>query len=254
MRRTSGSVVAAVVLLAALAYAAAAAAGGATPYLPLNLSPEIEAKIERVLILAGEPLLTRPIPIARVMQALPKACDRDARLCAEVRHYLDRYFQSVAVTHGSVEVAAASRSSHVALPNQHGETVGSLAAASSVASVRPFDLLLLSVGGIGYAGQNGRFNADGTMLSFGNEFAQLDAGYRDQWLSPLTDSSMLLSTEAPTMPSVTISNQMPIGPAGFEYQLFLARMSYDDRILWRGGYTAGDPRLFGMHYGFTPLP
>jgi hypothetical protein len=230
-----------------------ARAGGATPYLPLNLSPEIEHKIEQVLILGGEPLLTRPVPIARVLQALPKACRRDARLCAQVRHYLDRYFQPVAVTHGSLEVAAADKSSRVTLPNQHGETVDSAWDASSVASVRPFDNLLLSVGGTAYGGRDRRFNADGTMLSVGNEFVQLDAGYRDQWLSPMLDSTMLISTEAPTMPSLTLSNQMPIGGAGFEYQLFLARMSYSKDIVWEGHYTAGDPRLFGMHFGFSPL-
>ena len=228
-------------------------AGGATPYLPLNLSPEIERKIEQVLVLGDEPLLTRPVPIARVMQALPKACERDARLCAEVRHYLDRYFQSVAVIHGSLQVAAADKSSHVTLPNQYGETVDSAWDASSIASVRAFDYLLLNVGALGYGGQDGRISANGTMLSLGNEFMQLDAGYRAQWLSPMIDSTMLISTEAPTMPSLTLSNQMPIGGVGFEYQLFLARMSYSKYILWEGNYTEGDPRLFGMHFGFTPL-
>ena len=113
--------------------------------------------------------------------------------------------------------------------------------------------MLLNVGAIGYGGQDGRFSANGTMLSLGNEFMQLDAGYRPQWLSPMIDSTMLISTEAPTMPSLTLSNQMPIGGAGFEYQLFLARMSYSKYILWQGKYTEGDPRLFGMHFGFTPL-
>ena len=249
---------AAVISIAGIAVGVActrlAGAGGATPYLPLNLSPEIERKIEQVLILGGEPLLTRPVPIARVMQALPKACERNARLCAEVRHYLDRYFQPVAVTHGSVAVAGADKSSRVPLPNQHGETADSMWDVSSVASVRPFDNLLLNVGALGYGGRDRRFNADGTMLSVGDEFVQLDAGYRDQWLSPMSDSSMLLSTEAPTMPSLTLSNQMPIGGPGFEYQLFLARMSYSKFIVWpQPNYTAGDPRLFGVHFGFTPI-
>jgi len=50
-------------LLAALACAAAAnraAADGVTAYLPLNLEPEVERQIERVLILAQEPILKRP--------------------------------------------------------------------------------------------------------------------------------------------------------------------------------------------------
>jgi hypothetical protein len=253
--RIYGCLAAAIIALpVAMSLATTALAGGASPYLPLNLSPEIERKIERVLILGGEPLLTRPVPIARVMQALPRACERDARLCAQVRHYLDRYFQTAAVTHSSAELDAANSASRVLLPNQHGEPVNSLFDVSSVASYRPFDNLLLSAGGVGYGGQGGgRFNWDGTMLSLGDEYMQLDAGYRDQWLSPLTDSSMLISTAAPAMPSLTLSNQMPIGSAGFEYQLFLARMSYSDRISWQGQYTAGDPRLMGMHFGFSPL-
>src|SRR5581483_6009322 len=69
-----------------------------------------------------------------------------------------------------------------------------------------------------------------------------------------SDSSMLVSTEAPSMPSLTLSNQMPIGSPGFEYQLFLARMSYSKDIVWpQPHFTAGNPRLFGVHFGFTPL-
>src|SRR5580658_9436978 len=66
-----------------------ARASGASPYLPLNLSPEIERQVERVLVLGGHPVMTRPVPIAAVLEALPKACRRDAALCRRVRHYLD---------------------------------------------------------------------------------------------------------------------------------------------------------------------
>ncbi|MGH8142652.1 MAG: capsule assembly Wzi family protein, partial [Steroidobacteraceae bacterium] len=237
--------------LAGLAASTDAHASGASPYLPLNLSPEIERKVEQVLILAGAPVMTRPVPVARVLAALPAACERDRVLCTQVRHYLDRYFHTVALTHASVEVAAASRSG-TALPDAHGERPDAPVDASAVASYRPFDHLLLSVGGVAYGGTDGRFNPDGTMLSLGDEYLQLDAGYRDQWLSPSTDSSMLISTEAPTMPSVTLSNQKLIGPAGFEYQLFVASMSHTDLITWNGGYTSGNPRLAGVHLGIEP--
>src|SRR5689334_16763666 len=68
-----------------------AVAAGVTPYLPLNLEPEIEAQIERVLILGNQPILTRPIPAALVLKALPKACAVDAALCERVQRYLARY-------------------------------------------------------------------------------------------------------------------------------------------------------------------
>ena len=41
-----------------------ASASGASPYLPLNLSPEIERQVERVLVLGGHAVLPRPVPIA----------------------------------------------------------------------------------------------------------------------------------------------------------------------------------------------
>ena len=230
----------------------AALASGASPYLPLNLSPEIERQVERVLVLGGRAVLTRPVPIATVLEALPKACKRDAVLCRQVRSYLDRYFGRSGVTEASAEVAAATHST-MTMPNQRGERIDSPWDASAVAFFRPYDHLLLTAGATGYGGTDGRFSPDGTMVSAGNQYLQVDAGYRSQWLSPLTDSSMLISTEAPTMPSLTVSNQRPIGPLGVQYQLFLAEMTYSDHILWNGVDTAGHPRMAGAHVGIEPV-
>ena len=66
-------------------YHALTFARGVTPYLPLNLEPEIESQIERVLILADKPVMTRPIAAATVLDALPKACHIDQGLCQRVR-------------------------------------------------------------------------------------------------------------------------------------------------------------------------
>jgi|GEM_PF-236872 len=230
----------------------AVSASGASPYLPLNLSPEIERQVERVLVLGGHPVMTRPVPIATVLEALPKACKRDASLCRQVRRYLDRYFGQSGVTEASAEVAGATHST-TTMPSQRGERLDSPFDASVVAYYRPGDHLLLTAGGVAYGGTDGRFSPDGTMLSAGNEYLQLDAGYRDQWLSPLTDSSMLISTEAPTLPSLTVSNQQPIGLLGLQYQFFVARMGLSDHILWNGVDTAGHPRLAGAHVAIEPV-
>src|SRR6202158_2998711 len=240
------------VLAAGLGASCTARASGASPYLPLNLSPGIERKIERVLILGGQPVLTRPVPVDKVLLALPKARRLDRALCAEVERYLDRYFRSAGITHASADVAAAKHST-TTLPNERGERADSPWDASAAAFYRPGDYLLLTAGGVGYGGTDSRFNPVGTMASLGDEYVQLDAGYRDHWLSPLSDSSMLLSTEAPTLPSVTLSNQRPIGGLGLEYEFFLARMSYTNQIVWRNASTAGYPRLFGMHLGIEPV-
>ena len=53
----------------------AAEARGVSPCLPLGLSPEIERAVERVLILADRPILTRPIAAAALLpaDAMPNA-------------------------------------------------------------------------------------------------------------------------------------------------------------------------------------
>jgi hypothetical protein len=66
---------------------------------------------------------------------------------------------------------------------------------------------LINLGGIAYKGEA---SATGSMLSVGMDYAQLDLGFRDHWLSPFMDSSMLIGAEAPTMPSITLSNYKPI--------------------------------------------
>jgi len=247
-----GAWAATLVLAAGLCASGAAWASGVSPYLPLNLSPEIERKVERVMILAGEPILTRPIAIDKVMRALPKARRLDRVLCAEVERYLDRYFKSYGVTHASAEVAAATHDT-TTLPNERGERLDSPWDVSLAAYYRAGDYLLFTAGGVGYGGTDGRGNPAGSLVSLGDEYLQLDLGWRDHWLSPLSDSSMLISTEAPTLPSITLSNQRAIGGLGLQYEFFMARMPYTSDIVWHDGLTAGYPRLAGMHLGLEPV-
>ena len=89
--------------------ATTAHARGVSPYLPVNLAPEIERKIERVLILAGQPMLKRPIAAAAVLDALPRACERDAALCADVRRYLTSLTRTTGISYASFTAGAGSR-------------------------------------------------------------------------------------------------------------------------------------------------
>jgi hypothetical protein len=225
-------------------------ARGVTPYLPVNLDPEFEREVERVLILGGTPLMTRPIPAALVLDALPKACEVDVVLCNRVRRGLKRYMQETAVEFASVEGAITSGSSKMVLPNEHGETAQSPFQVAGAAYLQPSDYILLNVGG--YADQS-RATATGSYLSVGFDWAQLDVGYRDHWWSPLTDSAMLISTEAPTMPSATLSNYEPFTRLGVQYEAFLAHTSYTYNIELPGGeLTQGYPKFSGLRLGITP--
>ncbi len=227
-----------------------AAAGGVSAYLPLNLEPEMERQIERVLILADEPILKRPFSVELVKIALPQACLLDKILCNKVSRYLERYSRDYAVTHASVTGSYTHGGVGDVVPDQHGLPVKSHDELSLVAFVQPTDYLLASVGGISYSG---RTVPTGSMLSMGFNWAQLDVGYRDHWLSPMTDSSALMSTEAPTTPSITLSNYEPLTRLGFQYEFFLTKLS-SQPISYNGVVRDGSPRLFGTQISIEPFP
>jgi hypothetical protein len=224
-------------------------ARGVTPYLPLNLDPEVERQIERVLILGDKPVMTRPIPAAQVLDALPKACEVDAVLCESVRTFLSRYMHGSGISFASIE-GSVSGGANPVMPNQHGRTEQSHYQLAGAVYAQPLDHLLISMGGVAY---QGKWAATGTLISAGFDWAQLDIGYRDHWWSPMTDSAMLISTEAPTMPSITLSNYRPLTRLGLQYEIFVARMSQTDQIvLTNGQFTRGYPKFAGIHLGIEP--
>jgi len=229
--------------------ASAAHARGPSPYLPLNLSPEIERDIERVLAMGNQAILTRPIPAARVLEALPAACKRDQRLCTRVKRYLDRYMKTAASTHASIEAADVGNTQQ-AVPNRHGLTMDSAWSASAAGYFQMGDYLIVNGGVVADANNT---TLTGSFLSIGFEYAQLDIGYRDHWLSPFTDSGMLISTHAATMPSITLSNYAPMTGIGLKYEVFLAEMSESSNIAYQGGTTSGNPLLAGLHLGIEPV-
>ncbi len=223
-------------------------ARGVSPYLPLNLDPEVERAVERVLLLADKPVLTRPIAASTVLDALPRACRVDPVLCQQVRRYLSRYMGHWNVTDLSIE-AGTSSGADKTLPNHHGLTSASDWDASARGYWQPSDHALVSLGAVAYQGE---VVPTGSMFSVGFDRAQLDIGWRDHWLSPMTDSSMLVSTQAATMPSVTLSNYVPFTRWGLHYEAFIAEMSRSDRIAFEGALQSGNPRLGGVHLSMEP--
>jgi hypothetical protein len=230
-------------------YSGTAAARGPSPYLPLNLSPEIERQIEQVLVLAGRPAVRRPIPAATVLDALPDACRIDALLCERVRRYLRAYTGRYGVTHTAIEVAGTDDSGKT-LPNRRGMSAQDEWAASAVGHFQVSDSLLFQLGGVAYPDEA---TASGSMVSAGFDFAQLDVGFREHWWSPMTDSAMLIGTQAKVMPSITLSNYRPISRFRLTYEAFVARMDRIDDIAYQGRTTAGSPRLGGLNVAIEPV-
>lgn len=238
------------VVAAAVLFSGEAMARGPSPYLPLNLAPEIERQVDQLLLLAGRPMVRRPIAVATVLDALPEACRVDEQLCERVRAYLNAYTDDYGITHASFE-GAATRSSFKTLPNRLGMSAADEWAASAAGQFRISDFVQLQVGGVAYPGEA---VASGSWISVGTEYMQLDVGYREHWWSPMSDSAMLIGTQAPSMPSVTLSNYTPITRFNVTYEAFFARMAYVDDIAYRDGTTQGHPRLAGLNVAIEPVP
>lgn len=238
-----------ILTLASLA-AVGARAGGVSPYLPLGQAPEMERLFERVLILSGKPIVTRPIDAATVYEELPAACEHDADLCAQVEYYLKGFMKELGIGHLAASLAASSGQT-VPLANRYGMRSDSAYEASGSLYWQPGPYLFVS---LGFTAHEDEFVPSGSVISVGFDIAQLDIGWRGHWLSPMTDSAMLLGTQAPTMPSVTLSNYEPLTPLNIRYEVFYARMSESDDILFEGGVTRGKPRLAGLHVSIEPFP
>jgi len=237
------------VAVAVASLSSGALAQGPSPYLPLKMAPEIERQIDQVLLLAGRPIVRRPIAAVTVLEALPAACQIDALLCERVRAYLSSYTDRYGVTHASIE-GAGTRSSNKTLPNSFGMSAGDEWSASVAGQFRLFDSVQLQLGAVAYPGET---IPSGSMISIGTQYLQLDIGYRDHWWSPMSDSAMLVGTQAATMPGVTLSNYRPMTRFNFTYEAFIARMDYVDDIAYQGGTTAGYPRLAGVNVAIEPV-
>ena len=141
-------------------------ARGVSPYLPLDISPEIERKIERLLILADTPVLSRPIAAATVLDALPRACERDAALCEEVRRYLSSFTRTAGISYATL-TASGTSGADTPLPNRHGMSSQSGYEGAAAAYWQPGDHVLLTGGVLTYDGET---TPTGTVASIGHEF------------------------------------------------------------------------------------
>jgi len=218
-------------------------------YLPMQLAPGLARQLDELMLLADRPVLRRPIALSAVRQALPAACGRDPLLCEQVTAALAPYLRPAGVTALRVDAALAGGADYP-LANLYGLDIDSPWQLSASAHMQLHERVRLTLGGVAWRGE---FAPTGTVLGLAALGTQLDIGYRERWLSPMSDSSMLISTQATTMPSVTLSNQAPYTRFRLGYELFAARMSSSDRIVFGDGFTSGYPRLAGLHVAAEPL-
>lgn len=239
-------------ILIGLMFSSHAIADGVSAYLPLKQNPQLEQLIEKLLVVGDNAhMMSKPYKTAEVLKVLKSIEHSYPSLYQKLFNELALYKQSDAVTYTKATIAYGNKSKTI--PNQRGSKVNTY--------------LKLEAGGFANFGKHfgvsvaGIANEDDILPTqsffyFGNEYAQVDVGYREHWFSPMYDSAMIISTNAKTLPSISISNVTPITDFDIRYDLFYMKMKTDPSI--KSGKelnlrVPGKPHLAGVHLSFSPF-
>lgn len=223
---------------------------GASPYLPLNLAPEVELQIEKLMAMTGDAPLVKPYKAKEVIVRLESIKDYHPVLYRRLSAYMKRYTQEISNTHRAV-ILSGSNDNNRALENNRGVKHNANIEVSVAGHVFYNPYLFVSAGA-SYSNEGGRALTN-THITYGNEYIQMDLGFRDHWFSPFQDSAMLISTQAENTPSVTLSNSTGLTDFNIRYELFYAQMDEDVPADANGTINQGKPALTGMHVSVTPL-
>lgn len=243
------------ILLLLLSLVSKVVSAGVSNYIPVNVDPVVERDIERLMVYASLTDLTKPYSVSLIEHGLDKVSVTQPELHARLTRYIASYKQRSGVTHASIQARyrADNNTAEVARVNERGATLEESAALTFRAHTGISDWLLLNVGG---HLSDEHLQPTGSLLSIGASWAQLDLGYKEFWLSPFIGSSQLLSTHAQTLPSISLSNNLPLTffEVGFNYEFFVAQLS-KQLTAYSGAYSdTKAPLLASTHISFQPVP
>jgi len=221
-----------------------------TAYAPLHQSPMLEHHINNLMIQAQIPVVKRPIVVNQIKKAYEKVCENQStNACLPVKKYLSRFDSALSVSSATLEVRS-DDSPSLMQANRRGLKANDRLYAQAQGYYAATDWLGVS---LGLQANEDDITPENSYISLGTDWAQLDIGYKPHWFSPFSHSAMLISTNAETMPSISLSNSKPFDFLGFSYELFVAEMSHSDRIRYQNRFTTGKPLLTGMHFEISPF-
>ncbi len=226
-------------------------AKGVSPYLPVNSDATLDNDIETLAVIADIPKLTKPYNLAVIFQALNKIRYERPELYHRLNRQLLPYKKSISLTRAKLSLSQGGETEQI-LPNQNGVSSDNHYSVDFQYQLQFQDWLGLYAGA-DLSQQHQQWT--GSTISVGSSWAQLDIGYREHWFSPFQDQSQLISNNAQTMPSVTLSNNLPIEFWGrdFNYELFLAQMDRQP-VRYQSRYSERKkPFLAGFHFSFEPV-
>lgn len=246
--RVLRSLMCGVALLAALS--GISMAKGVSPYLPLNISPEIESHIDQVIALTPYAPIKKPYSAADIQRRVESIRDRYPLLAQRVNAYLQRYKVKAGITHLSAEISESSDSVYP-LANMRNQRINEHYAVSG-GGISYLNPNVMASSGITYSARNGITHQQ-SFVALGWDVFQVDIGYREHWFSPFKDSAMLVSTHAKASPSITLSNSKPLTKWQINYEVFYSKLEPVEEIILGEEAFPGHPRHAGVYLSFNPL-
>jgi hypothetical protein len=223
---------------------------GLSPYLPLQISPEIELYIEKLFAVADGVPLSKPYKAVDILAKANSVKRTHPRLYRKLSNYLQRYQKQGGRTHSSIELTHSN--DDATLPNQRGANYGNNYRISTTGfyQYNPYTIVSLGI----EKQDSGSPVHYSSYFGFGYEYAQVEVGYRDHWFSPFQDSAMLTSINAAPSPSITISNATPLTKWNIRYEAFVSRLEKLRATESDVEVNSKYPKLAGLHVSFNPLP
>ena len=216
------------------------------------MEPLLELDLQRLATIAKLPLLTRPYHAATVNRYLKTIIDSHPTLYRRINTDLKRYKKTAALTHASVQINYANKE-NILLANQRGQMADASFQVSFSGFWQANQYLIINAGALYY--ENGEYLSNNSFVSFGVDVFQIDIGYREHWLSPFQEGSVLLSTQAKPPLSVTISNSKLMTDFNIKYEMSIGLLDEQDNIQFDKDKppVSGEPALLTMHLSAQPF-
>ncbi|TKB46456.1 capsule assembly Wzi family protein [Ferrimonas sediminicola] len=227
----------------------------ATPFISLQ-DDYLNQRIEQLVVMADMPVAKKPYNVKQVRNYVESIKLKAPGLYFEIDRGLKKYErQSWTINRAEVSVAAASEPDRTQImPNARGESVGSSYRVSGSASYQPMEYAVFSVGGLAYDGDSDDLLPIDSYMALGWDSFQVDIGFREQWLSPFSDSAMMLSTNARPSFRVGISNPIAFeGLWNLHYEVAFTRLEEYKNIAYGEDIESGRPAILTTHLSVEPV-
>lgn len=224
-----------------------------TAYLPIAMDAQLEQQIDRMFALTTGSPMSKPYALREIDIALRQLKRIDNRLYDSVRIKLKRYRGSDDISRTGIKFTL-SNDKDMSVANQRGLTSDEWGQGFFEGIWRPSDSTLLQVG-LDYRINSSEIVNYNTFFSIAGDNLQLDMGYKEHWFSPFKMSSQLISTNAETSPSVSLSFAEPLKNWwNFDFELYYSQLEkVEDGILYQDEWHDGRPRLAGTHISIEPM-